>query len=321
MGNYVIGVGNYVIAIRSTLGNSVIVHNLTVAGIATNAGLDVTLIGDPWQALYGWRGAAPEKVAILLDAAPFVQYDQPESFRFEGDQMPTLTDRLRAGQPVAIPAISSTDVDVALARRWRELWHVGDNVLPLAFRNVGNGIDAMLNLLLDQATRACLGRRAFGWQSAQVQLGLDDNMLDQRQADVVAPILEELVAGHSGAEVLDLLRDAALSLGARRRPNRLPRDGEPIRQSEIEVLRRRLGRRDLIAGLTVHQAKGCEWERVGVALRQSDRDLLSQGLRELEPEHCVVYVALTRARRTCGWLGGVEQLAVGIDDITDASGV
>ena len=155
----------------------------------------------------------PEKVAILLDAAPFVQYDQPESFRFEGDQMPTLTDRLRAGQPVAIPAISSTDVDVALARRWRELWHVGDNVLPLAFRNVGNGIDAMLNLLLDQATRACLGRRAVGWQSAQVQLGLDDNMLDQRQADVVAPSSKS-VAGHSGAEVLDLLRDAALSLGA-----------------------------------------------------------------------------------------------------------
>jgi len=31
MGNYVIGVGNYVIAIRSTLGNSVIVHNLPSA--------------------------------------------------------------------------------------------------------------------------------------------------------------------------------------------------------------------------------------------------------------------------------------------------
>ena len=33
MGNYVIGVGNYVIAIRSTLGNSVIVHILSVPWI------------------------------------------------------------------------------------------------------------------------------------------------------------------------------------------------------------------------------------------------------------------------------------------------
>src|SRR6266704_1880222 len=138
----------------------------------------------------------------------------------------------------------------------------------------------MLNLLLDQATRTCLGRRAFGLQ-----------------------------------------RGAALILGARRRPNRLPRNGETLRQSEVEALRRRLGRRDLIPGLTVHQAKGCEWNRVGVALRQSDRDLLSQGLRELEPEHCVLYVALTRARRMCGWLGGVEQLEPDVDDVADASSV
>ena len=295
--------------------------DLTIAGIATIAGIDVTLIGDPWQALYGWRGATPERVAVLLDGAPFVRYDQPESFRFEGAQMPALAKRLRAGQPVTIPAISSTDIDVALARRWRELWHVGDNVLPLAFRNVGNGIDAMLNLLLDQATRACLGRRAFGQQSAQVQLGLDDDRLDERQADVLGPILEELVAGRSAAEVLDMLRDAALTLGARRRPNRLPRDGEPNRRLEIEALRRRLERHDLVPGLTVHQAKGCEWQRVGVALRPSDRDRLSRGLRELEPEDCVIYVALTRARRMCGWLGGVEQLPLNVNDATDASGV
>src|SRR6266702_4716327 len=151
----------------------------------------------------------------------------------------------------------------------------------------------MLNLLLDQATRTCLGRRAFGLQSAQVQLGLDDAALDERQTEVLTPILEDLVAGRSAAEVLGLLRGAALILGARRRPNRLPRNGETLRQSEVEALRRRLGR----------------------------RDLLSQGLRELEPEHCVLYVALTRARRMCGWLGGVEQLEPDVDDVADASSV
>jgi DNA helicase-2/ATP-dependent DNA helicase PcrA len=90
---------------------------------------------------------------------------------------------------------------------------------------------------------------------------------------------------------------------------------------EIEALRRRLERHDLVPGLTVHQAKGCEWQRVGVALRPSDRDRLSRGLRELEPEDCVIYVALTRARRMCGWLGGVEQLPLNVNDATDASGV
>jgi DNA helicase-2/ATP-dependent DNA helicase PcrA len=114
--------------------------DLTVASIAAKADLRVTLIGDPWQALYGWRGATPEKVQILLKAMTFTRYDLPKSFRFEGEQMPTLAADLRAGQPVSIPTVNSTNVDVALARRWRDLWNVGDNVLPLAFRNVGNSI-------------------------------------------------------------------------------------------------------------------------------------------------------------------------------------
>jgi DNA helicase-2/ATP-dependent DNA helicase PcrA len=291
--------------------------DLTVAGISANAGLDVTLIGDPWQALYGWRGATPEKVATLLAAVPFVQYDLPESFRFVGEQMPALAAALRAGQPVSIPVVSSTDVDVALARRWRDLWSVGDNVLPLAFRNVGNGIDAMLSILLDQVTRSCLGRRAFGLQSAHVQLGLDEAILPERKAAVITPIVEQLVAGRSAVEVLGMLRNAALALGVRRRPNRLPGGGEQIRESELEALRRRLGRPDLIPGLTVHQAKGSEWQRVGIALRQVDLVRLVQGLHELEPEDCVLYVAITRACRMCGSLAGPEQLALEIDEATD----
>ena len=295
--------------------------DLTVAGLSINAGLDVTLIGDPWQALYGWRGATPERVAILLNAAPFIQYDQPESFRFEGEQMPALAAELRAGRPVSIPAVSSTDVDVALSRRWRDLWQVGENVLPLAFRSVGNGIDAMLSILLDQVTRSSLGRRAFGLQSAHVQLGLDEVSLSERKVAVITPIVEQLVAGRPAVEVLALLRNAAVTLGARRRPNRLPRDGEQIRQSELEALRQRLGRRDLIPGLTVHQAKGCEWQRVGVALRPADLVRLSQGLHELEPEDCVLYVAITRACRMCGRLAGSDQLTLEADEAMDASGI
>ena len=294
--------------------------DLSIAGMSAIAGLDVTLIGDPWQALYGWRGATPERVAYLLTATPFVHYELPESFRFEGEQMPALAENLRAGLPVSIPIVSSTNVDVALARRWRDLWQVGDNILPLAFRTVGNGIDAMLNILLDHVTRSCLGRRAFGLQAACVQLGLDELSFSERQPAIITPIVEQLVAGRPAVEVLGLLRDAAVTFGARRRPNRLREESELIRQLELEALQRRLGRRDLIPGLTVHQAKGCEWQRVGVALRSADLRRLSEGLHELEPEDCVLYVALTRARRACGRLDDSAQLPKEAGEAADVSG-
>lgn len=41
--------------------------DLYVAYLAAEAGLSITLIGDPWQTLYKWRGAKPEVVKTLLD--------------------------------------------------------------------------------------------------------------------------------------------------------------------------------------------------------------------------------------------------------------
>ena len=74
------------------------------------------------------------------------------------------------------------------------------------------------------------------------------------------------------------------------------------------MLRARLKRSDLIPGLTVHQAKGCEWRRVGVVLTRGDESTLAAGLTNKEPEHCVLYVALTRAKVLCGSLGHADEL-------------
>ncbi|MBT8159605.1 MULTISPECIES: UvrD-helicase domain-containing protein [Arthrobacter] len=270
----------------------------------------LTLIGDPWQALYEWRGATPDKVQTLIDSLPFHEYEQPESFRFIGEQMPDLSRLLRASAPVTIPRHTSDVVDVALARRWVHLWNVGDNVLPIAFRSVGNATDGMLNLLLDEVSRRKLGRDSFGKQSACVILGIDPSELAPIQATVLEPVLHAMLNGVSAAQVLHLLRDTALDLGANRRPSRLPRQGEPIRHLEVEALRRRLQRDDLIPGLTVHQAKGREWQRVGVVLSEKDEQTLAGGLQKLEPEHCVLYVALTRAKASCVALGDPSKLQV-----------
>ncbi|MDV8071163.1 UvrD-helicase domain-containing protein [Rhodococcus sp. IEGM 1366] len=284
------------------------VLDLWMLGKAGSVETHLTLVGDPWQALYEWRGATPEKVQTLIDGFPFHQYEQPESFRFRGEQMPELARTLRTGAAVTIPRRTSDVVDVALARRWVDLWNVGDNVLPLAFRSVGNAIDGMLNLLLDEVSRRKLGRDSFGKQAACVILGIDPGELALVQASVLNPVLQAMHNGASADRVLNLLRDVALNLGAKRRPSRLPGQGEPDRRSEVEALSRRLRRDDLILGLTVHQAKGREWPRVGVALSAKDEQRLAAGLHKLEPEDCVLYVALTRAREECVSLGDMRQL-------------
>ncbi len=50
------------------------------------ADVSMTLIGDPWQALYGWRGATPDLIAPLAAAENFESKHLTQSFRFTSAQ-------------------------------------------------------------------------------------------------------------------------------------------------------------------------------------------------------------------------------------------
>lgn len=282
--------------------------DLCVAYLAAEAGLSVTLIGDPWQALYKWRGAEPEVVRKLLDSTsdPFAKYEQPKSFRFVGEQMPQLAANLRSGIGGTLPHTDSSEVDVALARNWVQLWDVGDNILPLAFRTVNNATDAAMNLLLDVVTRARLGTTSYGREGAIMKLGLDRENFQAKQDQALMPIVESLRAGIGEAQVLDNLRETIKRLGVRK-PSRLSDDEEAKVRTQLTRLAARLRRTKLIPGLTVFQAKGREWERVGVVLSSTQRATLASGLRALEEEHCIIYVAVTRAKRFCGLLSDTSE--------------
>ncbi|CCI52653.1 UvrD-helicase domain-containing protein [Nostocoides jenkinsii] len=277
--------------------------------VADTKTASLTLVGDPWQALYDWRGATPEKVgSCLLDRYPFRQFEQLQSFRFSTAQTIELARALRAGESVTLPTVASAAVDVALARNWTDLWSVGENVLPLAFRTVGNRIDAALNLLLDEVTRTRLGQKSFGRQSALVHLGMVAEGIEEVLSEHFRPILSDLVAGMPAVDALERVRDAAERVSPKSRPSRLQTKAEAQRVREVEHLRLRLAQSELIPGITVHQAKGREWPRVGVALTRAHESALMSGLTDAEEEHCVVYVALTRAGDLCGRLTQANEL-------------
>ncbi|MFE1310494.1 3'-5' exonuclease [Streptomyces sp. NPDC058755] len=60
--------------------------------------------------------------------------------------------------------------------------------------------------------------------------------------------------------------------------------------------RSQVARDQLVPGLTCHQAKGKEWDTVGVRLEENAAALYNGLVLECE-EHRSLYVALTRARR------------------------
>lgn len=282
--------------------------DLYVAYLAAEAGLSVTVIGDPWQALYKWRGAKPEVVGKLLSGTSeqFKAYEQPESFRFRGDQMPQLAVDLRAGLGVSLPEVVSSQIDVALARNWTQLWSVGDNILPLSFHTVNNATDAALNLLLDVVTRSRLGVESYGREGAITKLGLDREQFLAKQDEVFGPLIASLLAGKDEVQVLEDLREVMKSLGVRK-PNRLSDKNEATVRLQLAQLATRLQQARVIPGLTVFQAKGREWERVGVVLSRAQLAALTSGLHALEEEHCIIYVAITRAKRFCGRLSGSSE--------------
>lgn len=278
--------------------------DLLVTGLAGQAGLNVTVIGDPWQAVYGWRGATPDKVSVLLDTG-FREFPLSRSFRFRGEQMPKLAADLRQGTGLVLPEIGSSEIDVAIARQWKHLLRAGENILPLAFRNIKNQTDALLNLLLDTVIKAHFGRASFGRDGALIQLGLNPEEFDNRQEELLQPILEMMIRSESADDVMDQLRSVMPRLG-KKRPNRLSAAKESIRIEELELLAERLQLGRLIPGMTVHQAKGREWRSVGVVLTSADEKILGQGLRPLTDDHCILYVALTRARDACGRIAAID---------------
>ena len=270
--------------------------DLNIVELVCAAGLDVTLIGDPWQALYRFRGARPDLVPDLVMRTGMVTLSLSESFRWRSEEQATLARRLRAGQPIAAPPKdSSVEPDVVLATEWAHLWDVEKPVLPLAFGSAkGNIAEAGATLLLDYATRSLLGLDATYAVDALATLGITDpeavGRLDAGWPAVIAALQQN---GDQGlrdgyAALVSLLATESHEAFPAVRGNYTKRLGWLRERLEFSGA--------LIPGMTVHQAKGREWNVVGVAFDNDHVSHLGAGLSSSVALHRQLYVACTRAR-------------------------
>lgn len=277
--------------------------DLDLVRLHCDADIPVTVIGDRWQALYEFRNAQPKKVRETLDSLDFKVFPVLTSYRFKSAQTRQLGSALRDRRhPIPrLPDVSTADV--VIAPWWRQLWAAPTWVLPISFGAVAHQTDAVMSLLLDHVLRKRLDTPARSRREALVTLGMAHD-IDATWPDVFEPVEQMLKDRSPGATAaaLAVLRDTPLQLG-RQRPVRRLQDESKERKATARLasLARRVNHTgSFVIGLSAHQAKGKEWDRVGVCLSPEHITDLAAGLSLDDETHRKLYVALTRGCRLTG---------------------
>jgi DNA helicase II / ATP-dependent DNA helicase PcrA len=183
--------------------------DLHLVAMACNANIEVTLLGDPWQALYRFRGANPELVPNLIQSGRFLTLPLSHSFRFESSQMQSLTSLLRNRCSVSLPAGQSHDV--VLASNWDALWSGPDHVLPLSFGRAMNKTDAAAIVLLDHIVHSRFLEPTIFLTEALLLLELDVETYRSEGASVFGNVIDALRrVGGGPDEALRALRNAVI---------------------------------------------------------------------------------------------------------------
>ncbi len=268
--------------------------DIAVVERAIEAGLSVTVVGDPWQSLYEFRGSTPKLMTKLINNQPFRHIDMPGKHRYKTTEMRELAHALFNNKPFEVHAAQKGDqFDVVLAHDWDTLWAEGRiKILPAGKTNkLDRGpMASSFVLLLNELVQELFDMEATGVGEARMALPHPNT------SELLAPALLALRdPAQSEADVWNLLRGAFQPNNARP-----PWPPQP-KQTAQKCLRRlaAVARNDErpVLGLSVHQAKGLEWNRVLFL----DGELHSgSGERNRldihKPSHRNVYVALTRAK-------------------------
>lgn len=268
--------------------------DIAIVEAAVAAGVAVTLVGDPWQALYLFRGATPHVVPDLLVRNGIQTLPLTQSFRWQTEGQAELAADLRSGAGVVLPT-DPESIDVAIALIWKDLWAMGGTVLPLAYHSFKGGYEeAAATLLLNHVTRSIFDLNATYLGDALTALNIEDRDVPRRLEPELQRVIETLRPGTPEAvkAAYEQLVDVVGTVSARnlRKPH-------PAHTKRLAWLQARIAHPGRpVPGLTTHQAKGGEWDRVGVVLGDAERRALAAGLSVTQDTHRKIYVATTRAR-------------------------
>jgi DNA helicase-2/ATP-dependent DNA helicase PcrA len=262
--------------------------DLALLRACDDAGVGLSMFGDPWQTLYEFRGARPDLVKSFAEDPTFVKYEVVGSHRYKSEEMQNLAKRLVEGDVFSVAAAEPGRLPtVLLARRWAPLWDQTD--LPVIPGGCGRLDQSSPNsaafvLLLNEVTTDLFDIAVTGFGEAQIALRWDGDRGALREAR------EALVSGATPADIWKLLH----SLEESGRPWPVPKATAAHHLDRlIAVLN---GGEPPILGLSVHQAKGLQWPHVDVL--DPACAFVNYKLIQESAEDRLLYVALTRAEQS-----------------------
>ncbi|WP_166785613.1 MULTISPECIES: ATP-dependent helicase [Cryobacterium] len=273
--------------------------------IAVEANIEVSVIGDPWQALYGFRGARPDLIGDLVKGEKFERIVLTRSYRFETDTQLALANELRAGNPVELVSGTPMQCDVVLAHKWETLWSSSSAILPMAIKSGSSPQWAIASIILHAVVQAHFGIPGHHYKEAFRLVGIEGivqiNAATARLEPAVGHLTlfdEATALRESWDHAVGIIRElSGVVVLGQRAPSRL----KPLRARLLEP-------GQLVIGMTVHQSKGREWDNVGVVFTESELQHVSKGLSVNSEPDRVCYVALTRARESTFLLNEVQPL-------------
>jgi DNA helicase-2/ATP-dependent DNA helicase PcrA len=265
--------------------------DIAVVERAIEAGLSVTLVGDPWQSLYEFRGSTPKLVSRMITTRVFSQIDMPGEHRYRTREMSELAAGLFRSEPFSVTAAQAGDsFDVVLAHDWGTLWtEPRISVLPAGkWAKVDRGFMASaFVLLLGAFVHEHFGMEASGVTEARRALSSEPR--DPR-LKVALDALSD--TDQTEEEIWAHLREAFQPPG-----RTWPQPGATAKRCMEGLVAVAHEDGAPLLGLSVHQAKGLEWERVLFLDPSLTTDPGWQNVLDIdELSHRNVYVALTRAR-------------------------
>lgn len=261
---------------------------------AIEAGLTVTMVGDPWQTLYEFRGSTPKVVNDLITDHGFVNLPMRGSRRFETTEMRNLADLLFDGDWFAVePPGYDDEFDVVIAQDWLDLWTYDTRpVLPAGrpSRMDGGWAASCFVLVLNEIVQDMLGIDATGVGEARRRIGSEDI---QGQLSTIVAVLKD--PSTSPGEVWDTVRAEFEPIVNRR----WKKPGGIANQCMERLKNLATAGEAPVLGLSVHQAKGLEWPAVLFLTSElATRDGIINRLNIDHDNHRAIYVALTRAKQT-----------------------
>lgn len=237
-------------------------------------------VGDPYQSIYGFRGAGDEFQKVHFDLV----FPLTESYRFGSALAGKANEALKKmGATEEIIGLGDEPEDLIPIKWDVIICRTNAGVIKCIFKNLENGVKVNVSAAYAQDLLALLDTIAWFWGHLQEKPKLHPDLEGYESKAEILEAIEDGEETQMVVEVIGLLKNL----------------GYEQMKASLSSLDAR-GKKDRVEIITAHKSKGSEWDNVMIwnDFRGPEKDPINntETLPSME-ELKIGYVAVTRAKK------------------------